>query len=738
MNKINFKDKKFKEKGTALFEIFLLIISIAAFAYFIGNEFGFVSAGNEAEIAAAAKAGAVAEVPDVSLAAPAAPAAAPNPSQVLAGKEISLAPPTPPAPAPAPAPTPTLAEPTVPPAAGPSFERFIGNLGANWLGILANAAIAATLYLGVRAIFEWSGWCPTCDPELSQAWATALAAGYGGGAFIYYIANAIWGTATGWTAFGGAALTGGIGLVIAFFIMLIAYRESYVVAVQYNCYPWKPNTGGADCDACNGRDFPCTKYKCQSLGQSCELLNVGKKTQVCAWKDRNDPAPPKIEPWDEALTPGFKYNPTTTQTGDKGVEIINKTGDGCLPPFTRLDYGIKLDKLGQCRIDFIRKNSFNEMTNPGVISHEDWLKEHSLFSLHGGIDEANAEGLIKLPNGGNVEIFVRCLSRNGASNTETFVFKYCVSNEPDRSPPSVKLTDLPNGAPIQFGQTSREVKVYVDKPSDCKWSHNDEDYNTMPESQKMACSQIIGANTYFKCITNLTGLKDGIENKFYFKCKSYPANAEADRYENDQYIYRLIGTRLLVIDSITLNNGLPSGATIKDSTTSVKVTLNVKTSAGYNDGVAKCWYKKKTEADNRYNLFANTNSYQSSQDLWFDEGSYAYTIRCRDFPGNPATKDIDFSVNTDFYAPIVVRTYNEGNSLKIVTNEKAECVYSTTETTKCSYDFDSGLKMTTTDNLNQFTEWNTGSNFYIKCKDEFNNQPSFDGCSIIVRPFNSL
>lgn len=49
------KQKRVKEKGLALSQIFILVISIVAFAYFIGNEFQFVSAANPDAIVDAAK-----------------------------------------------------------------------------------------------------------------------------------------------------------------------------------------------------------------------------------------------------------------------------------------------------------------------------------------------------------------------------------------------------------------------------------------------------------------------------------------------------------------------------------------------------------------------------------------------------------------------------------------------------------------------------------------------------------
>jgi len=758
MRKINFRNKKLGEKSISIFEIFLLTISIVAFAYFVGNEFQFVGAVGAGVVgeggAAAATTTTTTGSEVAAIAMTSSPAATTTLSEAVAGASAGGAPAAASAGTEAAASAGSLgSDPAfhIAEAAKLAAQKAGANPTWTWpknLGdfanrlwgyagdILWNAAIAAVLYVGIRAIFEWSGWCPTCDPELAEAWATALAIGYGAGAGFGIILAALGGNA----AFGLPILTlvgagwGLIGLGVAFLYMAIFYRESFIVAVQYNCYPWKPNTGGADCDLCNNRDFDCTKYKCQSLGQSCELLNPGKKTQVCAWKDRNDASPPEIKAWLEPLTEGFEYIPITTEMGDRGVEIRNKTGNPCLLPFKRLDYGINLTKPGQCRIDYIRKKSFNDMTIPGLISDGDWLEEHYLFSLHGGIEAANEAGLIRLPNGGNVEIYVKCISRNNVA-TGTFVFKYCVDDEPDITPPIIKLTDPPNGAPIQFGQTSREVKVYVDKPSDCKWSHNDEDYATMPENQKMVCSLNQGSNTYFKCLTNLTSLKDGVENKFYFNCESYPtkegtAKESERRTMATNYPYRLIGTRPLVIDSVSPE----SGAVIKDSTQSVKVTLKAITSAGYNNGAAWCWYKKKTDADNRYVLFANTQSYQSTQELWFSRESYRYTVKCCDLGNNCATKETDFSVDTDFVSPIVVRAYSEGSSLKIITDEKAECVY---DTTSCSYTFEDGIKMVSSDNIAHTTEWNTNSNFYIKCKDEFGVQPAPDGCSITVRPFNS-
>ena len=92
----------------------------------------------------------------------------------------------------------------------------------------------------------------------------------------------------------------------------------------------------------------------------------------------------------------------------------------------------------------------------------------------------------------------------------------------------------------------------------------------------------------------------------------------------------------------------------------------------------------------------------------------------------------NFKLLVDVSGPGVVRVYNEGGSLKIVTNEEAECVYSFDS---CSYDFDAGASMTTGFSTQHSTNWESNKEYYIKCRDK--GGISASGCTIIVKP-NSL
>lgn len=682
--------KELRGKRTiSLFEIFVLVIGIVAFAYFVGDEFGLVSAGDETKV----------DTKDNSNLVSTASAIA-TPGILLAngpGKE-------------------NLAK-----AAGKSFLDFLpASLGYLFL----NYAIAIGLYFGTSLLFKDVFGLNT---QWSDEFALSIALGFGIGATVSWLISLIPGAAAfgpyGWIMAGTFAVLSGLGCLVGW------CKEAKIDAVIFTCYPWQPATGGENCHKCNEGQFPCTSYKCQSLGQGCELLNPGTDDEVCDWVNRNDIAPPTISSWDAPLPEGYSYTPfTASLPSDKGVIIeYEGSSDGCIPPFSKLTYGISLDKPGRCKIDVnVRAKDYESMTIP--LSNGLYKYNHTLVAFHGG-GTNESEGL-NIPNSGEYEVFVRCESRNGYSNDGTFIFKYCVQSEPDRTAPEIMMTDPLNEWPVQFGQTSEDVNVYTDKPADCRWSHSDEDYDLMAGT--MECDQSItevNANLLYQCKATLSGLLDGAENKFYFRCKSYPTNPEEERYKNEEsYPYTLIGTRALVIDWAK-----PDGVTIKDATDSIRVKFEAHTSAGYKDGTAICYFKEATRPDTSYVQFVNTNSFEHSQELWFAEGGYDYSVRCCDLGGNCAVKDISFIVDTDRDTPIVTRIYNDNQKLKIVTNEDAECVYDTTD---CTYNFADGVAMTSENKKEHITDWNTNNYFYIKCRDTFANEPLPNECSIIARPFS--
>ena len=426
------------------------------------------------------------------------------------------------------------------------------------------------------------------------------------------------------------------------------------------------------------------------------------------------------------MTEEYRYSPDNAiSPPDKGVRILGDGANECIKPFIPLTFGVTLDENAWCKIDPRRKRDYEDMS---LFFNTFANMSHSYTLRVLNSDVLESEGLA-LQNGGEFTYYVRCEDNNGNSNVANFLFSFCVDDSADLSAPIIEQTSLLNNAPIGFGQTSIDLQIGVNKPSECKWSHLDQSYDDMEID--MSCSTSVfdmNAQMLYPCTTTLTGLNDNVNNDFYFRCKSYPDKPEEQRYANSQsYKFTLIGTRPLVIDSVGPNE------TIKDSTDIVKVTLEVETSAGYKEGESSCYFSN-TGAENSFVKFLDTESYQHSQDLWLPEGDYTYHIKCVDLGGNLDSATTSFTIETDTQAPVVVRAFHETTFLKLITNEKAECVYSTDD---CSYLFEDGIEMNVVGDTGHTTNWDPNTSFYIKCQDEFGNRPFPDQCSIRVRPFET-
>ena len=607
--------------------------------------------------------------------------------------------------------------------------------GSFFSNIVSSFTWAGSVYAGVQTVGSILGW------EKNQVNAASIA--LASGTFVGTAINSLWGKGGTFTAEGSAGLnplySAGIGLAVSAVVYYYLYKDTSEKIVTFECKTWDAPTGGDDCEKCNAQDggIPCSEYQCRSLGQSCQLLNDGEvngselSELKCVWVNRNDVEYPIITPWEGALTAGYSYSPDNSiSPPDKGVKIIDKSSkDGCVKPFSPISFGVLVDEPAKCKVDYTRKEKFEDMSYfMGGNSLFRYNHTHSISLPDRSAFEVEN---LTVPFDGDYELYIRCQDANGNYNPAHFVFKFCVGEGPDTTAPLIVSTNLLNGMPIAFNQSSIDLELYVNEPAECRWSHRDQIFDKMEES--FTCSSSIfemNAQMLYTCQTTLTGLKNEVENKFYFRCKDQPkVKAEGDRNVNSEsYIFSLIGTRPLVISSVG-----PNG-TIKDSTDSVKVTLTVRTTAGYSDGLAYCYYSDTGEEDS-YIQFFESNSYKHAQDLYLSAGVYNYSIKCLDLGGNSDLDSVGFTVDTDTDAPIIVRAYHEENYLKLITHEKGKCVY---DPTNCNYLFTDGLSLTVIDGVNHFTDWNTEVNFHVKCEDEFGNKPAPDVCSIIVRPGEDL
>jgi len=523
------------------------------------------------------------------------------------------------------------------------------------------------------------------------------------------------------------------GLAVGATIFLFMYEKTSTELVEFNCLPYQPPIGGGDCELCNKIQGGCSEYRCKSLGQACELLNAGTEDEKCTWVNPRDVNSPILKIGE--LLSGYKWEPDTTIRPPATGVVISQEDGSCVEPFTALEFELLTSEPAQCKIDYNLTHSFDEMSY--------YIGGNNLFSYNHteemslpGPDAINAIAP-EMKNDGTYTLYARCQDANGNFNQDAFSIRFCVKKGPDTTPPRIESVNVPSNSPINYNKTSLNLEVYVNEPSECKWSRTDTSFDNMEET--MSCSTNLwemNQNMVYTCATTLTGIKDKTENLYYFKCKDQPNKVEGDRNVNTQsYLYKLIGTQPLNILSFGPNE------TIKGSTDTIPVYLKVKTDNGYNNGEAICSYYNDVNNnapanDEDYLDFRDTggNTHEQRQDL--DSGTYKYYYKCVDLGGNAAYDSTVFNVEIDKQGPIAVRAYKESGQLKLITNEKAECSYSNKD---CNFEISEGIQMTSLDNIAHNSEWKTTKNYYIRCKDEYDNQPGLNpdavGCSIIVRPY---
>lgn len=602
-----------------------------------------------------------------------------------------------------------------------------GGLWSWQTGGLADAAISGFQWAAITyGMVIFLGPMLGLSDEAADALSTSAAAGafFGKGAYTLLgekgaLSSTFLGEYAGLASFG-------IGLAVTWITFVMTYEEESYKVVKFSCEPWSAQTGGDYCEQCNEQDLPCSEYQCKSLGQACELLNQGTDEETCTWVNRQDVTAPVIEPNTVDLLDYYEYTPSdAVSPPDRGVEIIyTEAEDGSIPAYSAFEFGITVNEPAECKIDYERKDTYDEMQFYFGDSSGFAYNHTQIMSLPGSNNDT-----IELENGGNMTLYVRCQDANGNSNTADFVFLFSMNSGPDTTAVEIIDTSVSNGMPVLHNQDELILDVYTNEPAECKWSNVDESYENMDTA--MTCSKSmreINSRLVYTCEATIIGIQNEQENRFYFRCEddSGNVNAESQPVADDGSVgYVVYGTRPLIITSAA-----PNDTTVREASESVKVTLEAETGAGFNEGDSTCYYSD--EEDGEFIEFFNTNSYTHSTDLYFLEGAYSFFIKCIDLGGNSDMVQIDFEVESDGDAPSVVRAYKEETNLRITTSEKAECVY---DITNCNFLFEDGIAMTQSEEATgHFVEWSTKSKYFIKCMDEFGNKPSPNECSIIVRP----
>ncbi|MBI2110198.1 hypothetical protein HYT51_00250, partial [Candidatus Woesearchaeota archaeon] len=313
---------------------------------------------------------------------------------------------------------------------------------------------------------------------------------------------------------GGVAIASTVAWAAAIFFVISKFvNKASVATVTYtfNCQPWVAPVGGDDCEKCD--DFTvCDKYKCESLGQACKLENENTGNETCVWTNKNDAVPPVITPLpiEPRTQADFIYTPVSL--GNRGYEFKEE-----VPVYTTLQVGVKTNEKAQCRIS---KGDipFDDMTtlfNDGLIKEEHRVEIPSFRGTAPNED-------VFTSGGGNYLFYVKCRDINNNKNRESYFIKFNMEDELDRVPPVIEEFSVPDNAFIPSGTRNFTLVSYLNEPipvqGGCKYSLNDVPYNNMENDMTCSGNVRVSLNRY-SCTATLNGLRDSVDNVFYFRCR---------------------------------------------------------------------------------------------------------------------------------------------------------------------------------------------------------------------------
>lgn len=577
---------------------------------------------------------------------------------------------------------------------------FIGMSLAGFLGRILNRSPSAI------ALFMISG----------------VIAGTGVGVAIVF-ANAIgttsWVPALGW-------IIAVVGLFAIFLLSIFGIGERETRRVSFKCQPWVAPRGGSEetCDKCNKDPLRrCSEYRCNALGQMCELKNKGTEHPICiSLKLRNQA--PDIS-LGEVKTEGYKFGDETS--ADNGGTIVNiedtAGGEACIQEGNDIWFTLKTDIPTQCLYSFERPPmEYDEMEGEEPVEETLYTKTHTFNIEMPSLGNENVYDVtgIEPDQQGQLRMYVKCADGQEPPkfNIVDYIVHFCITSEPDIEVVNFNRiwAEPESGTTLKYGTPEQLVTIWTnEKVEECRYSTAAEtNYEDMTDSFTLNSPYEKDIRGWPSSAT--LSLGSGINN-FYIKCKDISGNINLDDFE---YTLKVSETELK-IDSITINYGIKKindGESIIVEIQPVSVDMEVKTSGGFDDGKSICkWGWREGETPSltmSSDWFATTKIH--TQPTSVAEGTHARYFECTDDAGNKAAGEIGFAIDIDDEPPKVIRALKEGQNLKIVTDELAKCYYSLNT---CGFNLEDGTSMTSVPSTIHKTVWKAGNIYHIKCKDVY-------------------
>jgi hypothetical protein len=513
--------------------------------------------------------------------------------------------------------------------------------------------------------------------------------------------------AVGWSPFGW--------VLIAAIVVIAILVNSYIAGmrigevgkdnIHFYCYPWEAPRGGEDCGVCNEDPLkPCTRYRCESLGQLCQIMNEGgDENPVCVSVPLEANSPEFIDYRIE--TDGYKLE----EVSPNKFKLRTNKGN-CVPEFEAIKFVLETDEQAQCSWDWNRQDDYLE-TQSNLADENRYRKNHTFFVEEmpsvTSLDSRYFVGNVDEGYTGEQVMYITCIDFNGNPTLEPAMVDVCIDSEPNPTAAYIKAFTHSEETVLKYEETELvNWGFWLNRPAQCKWSaEKDKAYENMENT--LLCELDPSANdgiNGFPCEGTLTGLVAG-ENKVYIKCEN-----SLERINTNDFEYEIKVTE----HPLEMSSLKPTG-NFEESSQPVEFEMTLSTSGGAYSGKSVCEFYN----NGQWIVFKETSSTSHKQLLNFWSGVQSMPIKCSDTSGNIAEGTIDFELFVDDIAPKVLVTYYEAGKINFFTNEKADCRYSF-ET--CNFGFDTGATFGSNDGIKHSEIWEPGETYHVKCRDVHNNE----------------
>jgi len=489
-------------------------------------------------------------------------------------------------------------------------------------------------------------------------------------------------------------------------------RVTVTHKISLQCMPYEAPKEG-NCGKCQtDPKYPCTEYKCKSIGSNCEFIDdLGINKAVCM--PSSDLSAPKIL--------SHNLNPASPIT-----------------PFSSVTINLTTDEASSCKFSLGKAGSkFEDMT---FAFGNDWGKNHSLILNIPGKVKANVSDeevqYDFLSRDGKYEMYVRCSDPKGNWNIEPYLIKFEVMQTPDGVPPALMYFNPKSGSPIAFNTTTKSIKFKIHEPAECKWDFTDKNFSEM--ANNFSCDLSVysgGVLNGYNCDGVLTNVSTGIgkETKFNIRCKDQPGlEGNESKFYKRNVNEKSTPYSLKNSDKLEIIEVAPKGRQVFGVGTN-NFTLLVRTKGGGDGGKAVCkWKLDYLNVSTQLRNLSTTNSTLHKQVVSNKtEGDYSIYVECSDIAGNIANATESLALRYDRDAPIISRVYDNKGSLRVYTSEWAVCKYASVldASIGCSFSLANTnlTSMTSTNNLEHSGVWTKGRTYYIKCQDLYGNINSVCG-----------